>query len=58
MEAILKAEGFTVLAIQGAPQEKGAVDCAEDDLRADMPVEVTFREVAPGYTLPLFAPAS
>ena len=34
------------------------VDCAEDDLRADMPVEVTFREVAPGYTLPLFAPAS
>jgi uncharacterized OB-fold protein len=34
------------------------VDCAEDDLRADMPVEVTFREVAPGYTLPLFAPVS
>jgi uncharacterized OB-fold protein len=33
------------------------VDCAEDDLRADMPVEVTFREVAPGYTLPFFRPA-
>lgn len=33
------------------------VDCAEDDLRIDMPVQVTFREVAPGCTLPLFAPA-
>jgi uncharacterized OB-fold protein len=32
------------------------VDCAEEDLRIDMPVEVVFREVAPGYTLPLFRP--
>jgi uncharacterized OB-fold protein len=32
------------------------VDCAEEDLRIDMAVEVTFREVAPGCTLPLFAP--
>jgi uncharacterized OB-fold protein len=32
------------------------VDCAEDDLRIDMPVEVTFREAAPGYTLPFFRP--
>ena len=34
------------------------VDCAEDDLRIGLPLEVTFREVAPGVTLPLFAPAS
>ena len=34
------------------------VDCAEEDLRIDMPVEVTFREVAPGCTLPLFAPTA
>jgi uncharacterized protein len=34
------------------------VDCAEDDLRIDMPVEVTFREVAPGITLPLFKPVT
>jgi uncharacterized OB-fold protein len=33
------------------------VDCAEDDLRIDMPLQVTFREVAPGATLPYFAPA-
>ena len=30
------------------------VDCPEDELQADMPVEVVFREVAPGYTLPQF----
>ena len=34
------------------------VDCDEADLRIDLPVEVTFREVAPGCTLPLFRPAS
>lgn len=34
------------------------VDCAEEDLRIEMPLEVTFREVAPGLTLPLFKPAS
>ncbi len=34
------------------------VDCAEEDLRIDMPVEVTFREVAPGCILPLFAPTA
>jgi uncharacterized protein len=33
------------------------VDCGEEDLSIDMPVEVTFREVAPECTLPLFAPA-
>jgi hypothetical protein len=34
------------------------VDCDEEHLRAGMPLEVTFRDVAPGYTLPLFAPAA
>jgi len=33
------------------------VDCAEDDLRGDMPLEVVFREIAEGLTLPLFRPA-
>ena len=33
------------------------VDCPEERLRVDMPVEVTFREVAPGCVLPLFKPA-
>ncbi|MGD9797027.1 MAG: Zn-ribbon domain-containing OB-fold protein [Acidimicrobiia bacterium] len=32
------------------------VDCDEADLRIEMPLEVTFREVAPGCTLPLFKP--
>ena len=34
------------------------VDCAEEDVTIDMPVEVTFREVAPGVTLPLFRPST
>jgi hypothetical protein len=33
------------------------VDAAEEDLRIEMPLEVVFREVAPGCTLPLFTPA-
>jgi uncharacterized protein len=32
------------------------VNCAEADLRIDLPVEVTFREIAPGLTLPQFQP--
>jgi uncharacterized OB-fold protein len=32
------------------------VDCADDHLRMDLPVEVVFREVAAGLTLPLFKP--
>ena len=32
------------------------VDCAREDLRIDMALRVTFREIAPGCTLPLFAP--
>jgi hypothetical protein len=34
------------------------VDCELDDVKITMPVEVTFREVAPGVTLPLFKPAA
>jgi hypothetical protein len=33
------------------------VDCAEDQLRAGMPLEVVFERVAPELTLPLFRPA-
>jgi uncharacterized protein len=33
------------------------VDYDKEALRIDMPVHVVFREVAPGVTLPLFAPA-
>ncbi|MCF6387373.1 zinc ribbon domain-containing protein [Mycobacterium sp. MBM] len=32
------------------------VDCNGDELRIDQPLSVTFREVAPGCTLPLFGP--
>lgn len=32
------------------------VDCAIDDVRIGMAVEVTFRQVAPELTLPLFRP--
>jgi uncharacterized OB-fold protein len=30
------------------------VDCAEEDLRMGLPVQVAFREIAPGFTLPVF----
>ena len=33
------------------------VDCPEDQLEAGMPLEVTFRELAPELTLPFFRPA-
>jgi uncharacterized protein len=33
------------------------VDYDSDGLRIDMPVRVAYREVGPGVTLPLFAPA-
>ena len=32
------------------------VDCPEERLRIEMPVEVVFDEVAPGLTLPMFRP--
>jgi hypothetical protein len=34
------------------------VDCAEEDLRIGMPVEVVFVELHPELTLPFFRPAS
>jgi hypothetical protein len=34
------------------------VDYDKEALRIDMPMQVVFREVGPGFTLPLFAPAS
>jgi uncharacterized OB-fold protein len=34
------------------------VDCEESALRADLPVEVTFRSLAPELTLPFFRPCS
>jgi uncharacterized OB-fold protein len=33
------------------------VECSEERLRIGLPLEVTFREVAPAVTLPLFKPA-
>jgi uncharacterized OB-fold protein len=34
------------------------VDCAPDDVYVNMPVEVTFRELADGFVLPLFKPSA
>ena len=34
------------------------VDIPPDDVKVGMAVQVTFREVAPGYTLPLFTPVA
>lgn len=42
----------------GLKMVTNVVDCPKDELRIDMPLRVTFREVAPGCTLPLFAPLS
>ena len=32
------------------------IDCPEEDLRMGLPLRVVFQEIAPGVTLPLFAP--
>jgi uncharacterized OB-fold protein len=34
------------------------VDCPEESLRVGLPVEVAFKEAAPGLTLPVFRPGS
>ncbi|HLG66432.1 MAG TPA: OB-fold domain-containing protein [Acidimicrobiales bacterium] len=53
-----------VLAVVELPEQPklklvtNVVDCAEADLRLGMELEVAFREVAPGVTLPLFRPAA
>ena len=41
----------------GLKMVTNVVDCAEADLRVGMALEVTFRAVAPGVTLPQFRPA-
>ena len=52
-----------VLAVVELEEEAGVrlttniVDCTEDRLHIDLPVVVDFREVAPGFTLPMFRPA-
>ena len=54
---------YTVAVVELVEQENlrivtALVDCEEADLTGDMPLEVTFREAAPGLTLPYFRPAS
>lgn len=34
------------------------VDCPEEELRAEMPLELVFREISPGLTLPFFRPVA
>jgi uncharacterized protein len=58
-----RGKPYVLAVIQLEEQESlklvsNVVDIAPDDVRVGMPVEVTFREVAPGYTLPLFKPAA
>ena len=43
-------EGFTMVS--------NMVDCAEEDVRCDMPVEVVFEDVADDVSLPMFRPVS
>ena len=51
-----------VLAVVELPEQAGLklttniIDCPEEQLRIGMPVQVTFQEVGPGLTLPLFRP--
>ncbi len=42
---------------EGLKLTTNIIDCPENRLHIGMPVEVVFREVAPGFTLPLFRPA-
>jgi hypothetical protein len=54
---------YVLAVVELAEQENlklvtNVVDCAPADLRIDMALRVTFREIAPGCTLPLFAPAA
>ena len=52
-----------VIAVVELPEQEGLrvttniIDCPEEKLKAGLPVEVVFNEVAPGLTLPLFKPA-
>jgi uncharacterized protein len=42
---------------EGLKLVSSIVDCAEEDLRVGMPLQVVFREVTDDVTLPHFAPA-
>jgi uncharacterized OB-fold protein len=43
---------------EGPRMMTNIVDCDFGDLRAGMPVEVTFRATSDEFTLPLFRPAA
>ena len=54
---------YTIVTVELAEQKglmfmSQIVDCEEAELRADLPLEVVFREVAPELTLPLFRPVA
>jgi len=42
---------------EGVRMSTNIVGCAPEDVTAYMPVKVQFRDVTPGITLPVFAPA-
>ena len=42
---------------EGVRMLTNIVDCAPDDVRIGMPVEVVFEDVTPAVTLPKFKPA-
>jgi len=42
---------------EGVRMPTNIVDCAPEDVTADMPVTVRFRDVTPEISLPIFAPA-
>ena len=42
---------------EGLKMMSNIIDCPEDQLKAGLALEVVFKEVAPGLTLPLFRPA-
>ena len=42
---------------EGVRMPSNVIGCAPEDVRADMPVEVTFRRVTDDVVLPLFRPA-
>lgn len=42
---------------EGCRMTGNIVDCAPEDVRADMPVEIVFNRVTPEITLPAFRPA-
>ena len=43
---------------EGPVMMSNVVDCSPDDVHIGLPVEVVFRDLAEGVTLPYFRPAS